>query len=195
MEAGEEVSLEAVQNVYPDRTERDRRHSNHVGSGNFWEELNSNLLDELSIFDSENSLAKKLVSGFLEDRWWTTYEDAIPTLIELKKQRYKLGVIANALHVLEGRLNHTGLTSHFDSITYSEEVGVAKPHPKIFHVAMESIGCLPNEAVHIGDRWKEDIEGASAVGIKPIFLDRESVRPDVDVWRVQSLSEISELIR
>lgn len=193
-EAGHPIDLAEVEDIYPEERELEERREAHGDDDSFWTAFNSSLITELGLSDSDGKLVQNLVKGFLEDRWWSAYEDAKPALLQLKEAGYLLGVIANARDVIVGRLEHTGLTAHFDSITYSAEVGVPKPDSKIFHTAMERIGCTPDEAVHIGDRWREDVEGARAVGIKPIYLDRENENRDVDVWHVQSLSEIAGLI-
>ena len=69
-------------------------------------------------------------------------------------------------------LHSLGLASHFEEITYSAAVGVAKPNPLIFRYALERLGVEPAVAVHIGDSAKEDVEGALAAGVDAVLLQR-----------------------
>ena len=58
--------------------------------------------------------------------------------------------------------------------------GRVKPHPTIFKAALELLGVAPAEAVMVGDSLEEDIEGARALGMRAILVDREERHPDVE---------------
>ncbi len=193
-EAGVRVYQPLLQKIYPGPKELEGRREAFGNDDLFWTNFNAHLLQELNIPDSDQRLVKHIVEGFKENRWWSAYPDAEPTLQELKSQGYQLGIIANARYLITGRLNHTGLTRLFDTITYSEEVGVSKPHQKIFQTALQRSGCTAPEAMHIGDRLLEDIDGARGAGIKPILLDRSDRYQFVDCVKIRSLSEVPLLL-
>ncbi|MFN8597658.1 MAG: HAD family hydrolase [Anaerolineae bacterium] len=107
-------------------------------------------------------------------------------------QRYKLGVISDSGlscgKTLREFLIRDGLIDCFTYLSFSDEVGVSKPHARIFHYTLERLGAQPNEAVHIGDLTRSDIAGAKAVGMWAVRLaanyddaDR-SVLPDAVVY-------------
>jgi HAD superfamily hydrolase (TIGR01509 family) len=54
----------------------------------------------------------------------------------------------------------------------SAAVGARKPDHRIFEAALEAAGCVPAEALHIGDTPAEDLAGATAAGIPALLLDR-----------------------
>lgn len=86
----------------------------------------------------------------------------------------------------------------FDSIVVSDAVGVKKPHPGIFEQALRELALSPTEVVHVGDS-QEDIEGATGVGIRPVWIDRHRkdrwrAQPGVPVARIAGLSELLPLL-
>ncbi|HYH48605.1 MAG TPA: HAD-IA family hydrolase, partial [Acidimicrobiia bacterium] len=53
----------------------------------------------------------------------------------------------------------------------SDVVGVAKPDPAIFHLALEACGVAPERVLHVGDTVGADVKGALAAGVRPVHLD------------------------
>jgi putative hydrolase of the HAD superfamily len=53
----------------------------------------------------------------------------------------------------------------------SAVVGVAKPDPAIFRIALEATGVPPERTLHIGDTVGADVDGALAAGVRPVHLD------------------------
>ena len=66
-----------------------------------------------------------------------------------------------------------GLAGHFEAVVVSAEVGVEKPHPRIFEAALERLALAADEVVHVGDHAVEDVEGARAVGLRALRLARD----------------------
>jgi HAD superfamily hydrolase (TIGR01549 family) len=97
------------------------------------------------------------------------YPDAEPLLVSLAG-KYQLGVIANQPKGTEARLKDYGLLSFFSVCISSTELGIAKPDPKIFRVALREAGCRPEEAVMIGDRIDNDIKPAKALGMQTVRI-------------------------
>lgn len=88
--------------------------------------------------------------------------------------KYKTGLISNAWGDLRDYIIRERFDDAFDKMIISAEVGVAKPEPKIFQIALEQFGVKPNEAVFVDD-FLINIEGCEKVGIKGIhFQDTES---------------------
>ncbi len=97
------------------------------------------------------------------------YPDAEPLLVSLAG-KYQLGVIANQPDGTEARLKDYGLLSFFSVCISSTELGIAKPDPEIFRVALSKAGCRPEEAVMIGDRIDNDIKPAKALGMQTVRI-------------------------
>jgi putative hydrolase of the HAD superfamily len=106
---------------------------------------------------------------------WFIYEDTRLALDAWQQQGMTLGLLSNFDSRLYAVIKALDLDRYFDSITISTEVGAAKPDPLIFEVALakHQIERSPDLAWHIGDSFGEDYLGASAVGIKAFWLNRD----------------------
>jgi putative hydrolase of the HAD superfamily len=104
------------------------------------------------------------------------YEDAPPVLEELRRHALKIGLISNGQRDLEEFAAHHAL--EVDAIVGSKSHGRIKPHASIFVAALRALGVSPAEAAMVGDSYEDDIEGARALGIRAIFLDRDGRRLD-----------------
>jgi HAD superfamily hydrolase (TIGR01549 family) len=104
------------------------------------------------------------------------YEDALPVLEELRRHELKIGLVSNGQRDLEEFAVHHAL--EVDAIVGSKAHGRIKPHPSIFVAALHALGVSPDEAAMVGDSYEDDIEGARALGIRAVFLDRDGRRPD-----------------
>ena len=96
------------------------------------------------------------------------FPDALQALDELRYTDLVRGVISNGLTVKQAeKIVRLGLSNAFspDSIFISEEIGVAKPHPRIFTVACESVGVAPGDAMYIGDNPTTDVGPAQEAGL------------------------------
>lgn len=105
--------------------------------------------------------------------WHSEDEAALPqaaqVLSELHKI-YKIGIIANQPLGTADRLKAFGLSEHLDLLVSSAEEGAAKPDLRIFEIALERSGCLPQNAAMIGDRLDNDIVPAKALGMKTVWI-------------------------
>lgn len=91
-------------------------------------------------------------------------------ILEQLRQEYKLGIIANQLPGLEQRLKDFGILEYFDAIFSSADLGLVKPDPAIFRLALQKTNCLPHQAIMIGDRLDNDIVPAKRIGMKTIWI-------------------------
>jgi HAD superfamily hydrolase (TIGR01549 family) len=92
----------------------------------------------------------------------------------LRRAGVKLGIISDTGfspgRVLRGFLSRAGLLHRFEpaALTFSDEVGVPKPNPRIFRAALEALAVEPSQAVHVGDLRATDVAGARAVGMRSV---------------------------
>lgn len=99
------------------------------------------------------------------------YEDARPALAELRRRGLKLGLVSNTGRDLSAFVEHHALD--VDAAVSSRLHGKTKPDPSIFRAALDLLGVRPNEAAMVGDSVEDDVEGARAVGMRAVLLDRE----------------------
>lgn len=71
--------------------------------------------------------------------------------------------------VLKQLMERDGIAEHFDHYIFSDETGVAKPHPDAFNKALEGIGGNPESGIHIGDIERTDVVGAKGVGMAALL--------------------------
>ena len=121
--------------------------------------------------------------------------DTIPA-IEAMRKTCAVALVSNFdhppyVHKLLGRL---GLTPLFDDLIISGEVGVDKPDPRIFQVALDALGVCAQEAVFVGDDLRTDIGGADAVGCRAVLIDRRGRHADYVGDRIESLDELLPLL-
>lgn len=90
---------------------------------------------------------------------------ALPALDALAARGLALGVVANWDLSLRSHLARLGLHARFAAVVVSPEVGVEKPHPRPFRLALEQLGVTPGRAVHIGDDEVDEL-GAKAAGMR-----------------------------
>jgi len=81
------------------------------------------------------------------------------------------GVISNSNGTIDSLLQALGLRPYLDFVLDSGVVGVEKPDPRIFRMALERAGVAPHEAVFVGDLYSIDVLGARAAGLSAILLD------------------------
>jgi putative hydrolase of the HAD superfamily len=72
--------------------------------------------------------------------------------------------------VVRRHLDALGLLPHLEAQVFSDEVGVPKPDPRVFHRALELLDAEPARAVHVGDLLRTDVAGARAVGMRSVRL-------------------------
>jgi putative hydrolase of the HAD superfamily len=106
------------------------------------------------------------------------YDDAIPTLDALREQGLKLGLLSNSARDLDEFVCHHGLT--VDAVLTSRAHGKTKPHEAIFRRMLELLDVVPGEAVMVGDTVEDDVEGARAVGMQAVLVDRQGRYPRHD---------------
>ena len=104
------------------------------------------------------------------------YDDALPVLEAIRAHGLAIGLISNGQRDLEDSPSTTTSMSTWPSARRAH--GRTKPHPSIFETALAALAVAPGEAVMVGDSYGDDIEGARALGIRAILLDRDQRYPD-----------------
>ncbi len=99
------------------------------------------------------------------------YEDAVPTLDALRDRGLKLGLLSNSARDLDEFVGHHGLS--VDAVLTSRAHGKTKPHETIFRRMLELLDVAPPDAVMVGDTIEDDVDGATAIGMRAVLVDRE----------------------
>lgn len=140
------------------------------------------------------ALADEIYDEYQDTRHWTLFPDVLPALARLRAAGIRLGVVSDWGHGLEAILLELELGSYFEFLVVSSRLGVSKPNPQVFRMALQRVGVAPDEAVYIGDTYLKDVLGARAAGISPVLLDRDRRWPKVDCARVDDLYGLLDLV-
>jgi HAD superfamily hydrolase (TIGR01549 family) len=135
---------------------------------------------------------ERIADSHLERHIWCGIDAKVPTLLdELKRQGLLVAVISNTE---DGRLidslNASGIADSFDLLIDSHIVGIRKPDPAIFQLALERLGLEAHEAAFVGDSYAHDALAARAVGLRSILLDPLNLHPESVCPRIRSLGEL-----
>lgn len=122
------------------------------------------------------------------------FPNAIETLNYLK-EKYVLHLISNGFKEASAtKIETTGIANYFFQVVISENVGVHKPHPKIFEYALNAAGTNKEASVMIGDSLEADIRGAQNFGMDAIFFNPKGMETPADVkFEISELSELTRL--
>jgi putative hydrolase of the HAD superfamily len=116
-------------------------------------------------------------------------------LEKIAQRDLRLGVVSNSDGRVATLLQQVGLADHFGVIVDSFEVGVEKPEPRIFEIALERLGAQAAETIYVGDFYAVDVVGARRAGIRPVLLDSLGSFPNADCPVIRSLGELERFLQ
>ena len=119
---------------------------------------------------------------------WTILEpEAEAALVLARRAGLATAVISNSNGTIEAILTTLGLTPHLDFVIDSSVVGVEKPAPRIFQIALDRAGVKPDQAAYIGDLYTIDILGSRQAGLQGVLMDPGRCWPDRDCPKARTV--------
>lgn len=98
--------------------------------------------------------------------------DGAIEVLDYLQQKYTMHIITNGFSEIQDRkLKNSKIADYFKTVTTADEVGVKKPHRRIFEHALKLAGARPSNSLMIGDNLEADIEGAEKLGLQTIYFD------------------------
>ena len=127
------------------------------------------------------------------------YDDVPAVLHQLADSGLRIGLISNTHRCLASFQSHFELQGLISATVSSSDHGLMKPHPSIFAAALQLLDVPAAEAMMVGDSLKHDVEGALAVGMRAVLLNRgDAAAPAVPgsarVPIIRSLRELMPLV-
>jgi putative hydrolase of the HAD superfamily len=119
--------------------------------------------------------AAEMTANWEHAHHFELYDDARPALEGLRARGVKIGLLSNTERDLELFVAHHGLA--VDAVLTSRLHGKTKPHEAIFRRMLELLDVAAADAVMVGDTVVDDVDGARAVGIRAILVDRQGLHP------------------
>jgi putative hydrolase of the HAD superfamily len=122
--------------------------------------------------------AIEITRGWERHENFELYEDTLPTLAELRAAGLKIGLVSNSARDVRAFARHHALD--IDAGISSFHHGKTKPHASIFRAVLELLEVAPAEAAMVGDTLHDDVEGARAVGMQAVLVDRLGRYPEFE---------------
>ena len=125
--------------------------------------------------------------------WHEPIDHTHETLAALRAEGIRLGCVSNSDGTVERELEILGLAQYFEVVIDSDVVGIEKPDPRIFTLALDRMsGLRPDECVYVGDTLHYDVRPAARAGLFPCHLDRFGVYsvPTPHGVRIRQLPEL-----
>jgi HAD superfamily hydrolase (TIGR01662 family) len=141
--------------------------------------------------DSAYPCAVEITRAWERHENFELYDDVQGALAALRAAGLRIGLVSNSARDVREFAVHHGL--EVDAGLSSFHHGHTKPHASIFRAVLDLVGVGPAEAVMVGDTIADDIEGARALGMEAILVDRELRRPDFEP-RIATLNELAPLL-
>jgi putative hydrolase of the HAD superfamily len=126
---------------------------------------------------------------------WGEMQPGTPEgLDRLREAGYRLGVVSNSDGRVEEALAAAGIRDRFEVVIDSQLVGMEKPDPRIFALALERLGMASAEALYVGDTYEVDVIGARRAGLEVVLLDPLGRHGGRDVPTAASVAHATECI-
>ncbi len=123
-------------------------------------------------------------------------DGANDVLTAVAKRNLNIGLVSNSPFIADWHRNEMkrlGIYEFFDYTIFSSEFGIRKPDPAIFRDCLDHLEAEPSEAVHIGDRPREDIAGANGLSITSVLIRRHdrklpsNIKPDYIIDKITDI--------
>jgi putative hydrolase of the HAD superfamily len=126
--------------------------------------------------------------------WRTPTPGARELLHELAARGYVVGVVSNSDGRVAALLRDAGPSTPLRVVVDSRVVGVEKPDPRIFGIALAQAGIPPEAAVYVGDFYSLDVVGARRAGLDAVLLDPVGAWPALDCPKIAALEDLPGLL-
>ena len=164
----------------------------------FWLSVTRLAMREFPIGDEAlHRLTDDLYAGFGSPETWQV-NPAWPQVRDtLRRRGVRLGVVSNWDVRLAEILRRLGIFADFDAVIVSAEQAAEKPDAAIFRAAWTALGVRPEEALHIGDSWRDDVCGATTAGMRAVWFNPSGTpvpEPSPGHPQVRCLTELPALL-
>jgi putative hydrolase of the HAD superfamily len=168
------------------------------------ESVLNNCFTYFSVEEEEDLMQESLeiFYGVLLER-----RDLVPGTLEmlqvLRDEGYSIGLVSDVAWGLPSYfplrdMEHFGLDEYFDDMVFSTDVGLRKPNPRIFKIALYNVGAKAEEAVFVGNNLQCDIKGALGVGMTAILKTSDFYTHDESIvpsYKIDDWTEFEDLLR
>jgi putative hydrolase of the HAD superfamily len=180
-------------------------------AGTWWREYLVGYLAACGVAEERcRDLAAEVAAATAGRAWTHVGTGVMPGLRALASLGLPMGVVSNSDGTVQAELRRLGVCYTLDGrqpdaeqegvrvgvVIDSAVVGVAKPDPAIFSIALQALGVPTSETVlHVGDSLRYDVAGALAAGLQPVHLDPHGLCPAPDGHpHIRTLTELARIL-
>ncbi len=179
-------------------------YSRSIGRFNSWEANIKHICQELGVQPGVSAIrgAARMRNDYARKLMMTPKAGALETLQQFKQQGFKTALISDCTPDEPEIWSDTPQAPLFDVVIFSSDVGLKKPDPQIFKLAVRRLGVQPGQCIYIGDGQSDELQGAAQVGMHAVLIqnDAMSAKALADAWEqwdgdvVSSFSEVLVLV-
>ena len=152
---------------------------------------------QLEHLDVRNAqLATQIVDTFVTNARAALAESR--SVLDRLRRRVQLGVISNFYGNVGRILDEAGIGQWLAVVVDSNRVGVSKPDPEIFALAIRGLGCAPEETLYVGDSFEKDVVAARAAGLRSAWLvgpvEQACPAPEMVDVRLHRLADLEAVV-
>ncbi|MBM4123742.1 MAG: HAD-IA family hydrolase [Nitrospira sp.] len=163
----------------------------------WWFDIVHTVFYRVGMFEGFDEYFDTVFRAFADPQQWVLCPDTLGALTALKEGGYELGIISNFDTRLFPLLRGLGIEGLFDTVTISTLAKAVKPASQIFRLALDKHAVDPEDALHVGDSVRDDVEGARQAGLIGVLIDRgqahDRIVPDATP-RINTLDELPRLL-
>lgn len=161
----------------------------------YYDNYNELLAKGLRVHSEREKFNILMQEEFSREKQWLIFDDVVPTLEALNKNKIKLYILANWDKSLREKCERNNIEKFFSGIYSSWEIGVDKPDPEIFFKFINMTMIDPQKAKYVGDSYTLDVIPSRQAGFKAVLLNRsEHFESHSDCVTITSLMELLEFI-
>ena len=155
------------------------------------------IADVLARFDLTPEAAEDVLTlrGAVTRQGLVPVAGAAETIAELRSRGLRTGLITVCSEDVPRLWAETAFHGLFDAEVFSSSVGLRKPDPRIYQLALEQLDVPAGEAMFVGDGANDELAGAERVGMTAVMLERPGEeQPDWPGLRIRTLPELLSLV-
>jgi putative hydrolase of the HAD superfamily len=160
----------------------------------WWFDIVHNVFYRVGMFDRFDEFFEQVFQVFEDPRSWVLFPETHSVLTRLREEGFELGIVSNFDSRLFPVMRGLGIDRLFDTVTIASLSRAAKPASKIFEIALEKHAIDPDEAIHVGDSVRDDMEGATKAGLTGVLLDRTGRHQTSGGHVIRTLEELLPLV-
>jgi putative hydrolase of the HAD superfamily len=160
----------------------------------WWFDIVHNVFYRVGMFERFDEFFEQVFQVFEDPRSWVLFPETHSVLTRLREEGFELGIVSNFDSRLFSVMRGLGIDGLFDTVTIASLAKAAKPSPKIFEIALEKHAVDSDEAMHVGDSVRDDVEGATKAGLTGVLMDRAGCVQTSGGIVIRTLEELLPLV-